>query len=208
MITQIKGKHGDTLNPASNATVIAKDIQSIALEIDSILANTKFNDTALLTSSGGGGGFTFQTGATSDETLVVDFNSALGGDTDVTGGTALDVGTTVSESLDLLLTVADGGDDAANAALIADLTTTLEAFESTVDDSLGSIGNFVQRLDAKDDSLTSAIANSQASVSRLFDADMAMEQLNATKSSIGGQAATSMLAQLNFAPQAVLQLLG
>jgi flagellin len=42
----------------------------------------------------------------------------------------------------------------------------------------------------------------------LFDADMAMEQLNATKSSIGGQAATSMLAQLNFAPQAVLQLLG
>jgi len=45
-------------------------------------------------------------------------------------------------------------------------------------------------------------------VSRLFDADMAMEQLNATKASIGGQAATAMLAQLNMQPQAVLQLMG
>ena len=204
MITQVKAKQADALNPASNATAIAKDIKSIALEIDSILANTKFNDTALLTSSGGGGGFTFQTGASSAETLKVDFNSALGGTADVAtgnGGTAEDVGTTVSSSLDLLLAVDD-------ATKIAALTTTLEAFETTVDDALGSIGNFVQRLDAKDDSLTSAIANSQASVSRLFDADMAMEQLNATKSSIGSQAATSMLAQLNFAPQAVLQLLG
>ncbi len=81
-------------------------------------------------------------------------------------------------------------------------------FETLVDNALGSIGNSVQRLDAKDDFLTSAIANSQASVSRLFDADMALEQLNATKASIGGQAATAMLAQLNMQPQAVLQLLG
>ncbi|MCK5590435.1 MAG: flagellar biosynthesis protein FliC, partial [Candidatus Pacebacteria bacterium] len=48
----------------------------------------------------------------------------------------------------------------------------------------------------------------QASVSRLFDADMALEQLNATRASIGSQAATAMLAQLNFAPQQVLQLFG
>ncbi len=211
MITQIKGKQADASNPASNATAIAKDIKSIALEIDSILANTKFNDTALLTSSGGGAGFAFQTGASSGEKLTVDFNKTLGGTSDVAtanGGTAEDVGSTVSASLDLLLAVEEGSDEAADKVLIAALTTTLEAFETTVDDSLGSIGNFVQRLDAKDDSLTSAIANSQASVSRLFDADMAMEQLNATKSSIGAQAATSMLAQLNFAPQAVLQLLG
>jgi flagellin len=84
----------------------------------------------------------------------------------------------------------------------------LDAFETAVDNALGSIGNSVQRLDAKDDFLTSAIANSQASVSRLFDADMALEQLNATKASIGANAATSMLAQLNMGPQQVLQLLG
>jgi len=75
-------------------------------------------------------------------------------------------------------------------------------------DSLGKIGNFMQRLDAKDEFLTAAITNSQASVSRLFDADIALEQLNATKASIGAQAATAMVAQLNLAPQQVLQLFG
>ena len=79
--------------------------------------------------------------------------------------------------------------------------------EASVDNALGKIGNSVQRLDAKDDFLTSAIANSQASVSRLFDADMAMEQLDATKASIGGQAATAMLAQANQSAQSVLALL-
>jgi len=201
MITQVKAKQADALNPASNATAIAKDIKSIALEINSILANTKFNDTALLTSAAGGsGGFTFQTGASSAETLLVNFSDKLGGNETVTNG-AVGVSLKVKTSVDAMVAVTD-------ATGIAALKTDLEAFEGVVDDSLGSIGNFVQRLDAKDDSLTSAIANSQASVSRLFDADMAMEQLNATKSSIGSQAATSMLAQLNFAPQAVLQLLG
>ena len=58
----------------------------------------------------------------------------------------------------------------------------------------------------KSDYLTSAISNATASVSRLFDADMAMEQLNSTKGQIGGQVATSMLAQLNAAPQNILSL--
>ena len=75
-----------------------------------------------------------------------------------------------------------------------------------VKDGLGQIGNFVQRLDIKDDYLSSAITNATASVSRLFDADMAMEQLNATKGQIGGQVATSMLSQLNSAPQNILSL--
>ncbi len=53
-----------------------------------------------------------------------------------------------------------------------------------------------------------AILNSQSAYSRLFDADMALEQLNATKAQIGGQAATSMFAQMNASPQQVLQLFG
>jgi len=40
----------------------------------------------------------------------------------------------------------------------------------------------------------------------LFDADMAMEQLNATKAQIGGQVATAMLSQLNSQPQQILSL--
>jgi flagellin len=64
----------------------------------------------------------------------------------------------------------------------------------------------VQRLDIKEETLNVSISNAQSSVSRLFDADMAYEQLNATKGSIMQQAATAMLAQLNASPQQVLQL--
>jgi flagellin len=200
MLTQIRSKVADASNPAADKSAIANDIKSIGLEIDSTIATTKFNDTNLLMSgsTGTGTGFAFQTGAASTDTLNVNYGSFIGGAGTVAGGSATNVHAEVATDLGAIIGVASG--------TIAALD--IDDFETAVDNALGSIGNYVQRLDAKDDSLTSAIANSQASVSRLFDADMAQEQLNATRSSIGGQAATAMLAQLNFAPQAVLQLLG
>jgi len=83
---------------------------------------------------------------------------------------------------------------------------SLDGLEDSIDASLGSIGNYSQRLDSKQEFLTSAISNSKSAYSRLFDADMGLEQLNATKAQIGSQAATSMFSQMNFAPQGVLQL--
>jgi len=202
MLTQIRAKKADASNPAADAAAIAKDIKSIALEIDSAIATTKFNDTNLLMSGSSGtgaSGFAFQTGAASTDKLTVNYGEFIGGAGTVAGGSATNVHADVATDLGAAIAVTD-------ATSIAALD--IDDFETAVDNALGSIGNYTQRLDAKDDFLTSAIANSQASVSRLFDADMATEQLNATKSSIGGQAATAMLAQLNFAPQAVLQLLG
>ncbi len=223
MITQIKAKQADASNPAADKTAIANDIKAIGEEIANAFSTTKFNNTSLLVSSSGSGGgvglgFTFQTGAASNDTLKVDYATSTGGG-NLTGTVATELttagGLTVTGVSTVVREALDGTDDAGTVGIaevtssnISDLSTNLNLFETEIDKALGAIGNSVQRLDAKDDFLTSAIANSQASVSRLFDADMAQEQLNATKSSIGGQAATAMLAQLNFAPQAVLQLLG
>ncbi len=200
MLTQIRAKIADASNPAADKTAIANDIKAIGLEIDSAISTTKFNDTSLLMSgaSGTGSGFTFQTGAASTDTLKVNYGQYIGGAATVAGGSATNVHADVATDLGAVIAVTD-------AASISALD--IDDFESAIDNALGSIGNSVQRLNAKDDFLTSAIANSQASVSRLFDADMAMEQLNATKAAIGGQAATAMLAQLNMSPQQVLQLL-
>ena len=200
MLTQIRSKQADASNPAADKASIANDIKSIALEIDSAIATTKFNDTNLLMSgsTGTGTGFSFQTGASSSDTLNVNYGEFIGGAGTVTGGSATLVHADIATDLSAAIAVTSSSIS----------TLDIDSFETAVDNALGAIGNYTQRLDAKDDFLTSAIANSQASVSRLFDADMATEQLNATKSSIGGQAATAMLAQLNFAPQAVLQLLG
>ena len=216
MITQIKAKVADASNPAADKAAIVNDIKAIGEEIASAFETTKFNDTSLLVSAGGAApSFSFQTGAASGDTLTVNYAVSAGGG-DLSGTTSLTTaGSNAVAGVSAVVNNAlgtDSGGDIGIAELttsnISSLLTNLDLFETEVDDALGAIGNFVQRLDAKDDFLTSAIANSQASVSRLFDADMALEQLNATKSSIGGQAATSMLAQLNFAPQAVLQLLG
>jgi len=216
MITQIKSKVADASNPAADKASIVNDIKAIAEEISSAFESTKFNDTALLVSAGGSApSFAFQTGASSGDSLTVNYATSTGGG-DLAGTTTLTTaGANTVAGVSAIVNNALGTDAGAGIGVaelttsnISDLLTNLDLFETEVDDSLGAIGNFVQRLDAKDDFLTSAIANSQASVSRLFDADMATEQLNATKSSIGGQAATAMLAQLNFAPQAVLQLLG
>lgn len=196
MITQIKAKVADSGNAAADLNALVSDVKAIAEEMQNAIDNTKFNDTELLTSTdaNNGGSFSFQTGVETTEELDVDYAA----------GTLQSNFTTLKSEIDGL-----PDSDAARTDFTAiDLTNAIDGVETAVVDSLGKIGNFLQRLDAKEDFLTSAITNSQASVSRLFDADIALEQLNATKASIGAQAATAMVAQLNMSPQQVLQLFG
>jgi len=187
MVTQIKAKIADSGNSTTDLNALQLDIKALAEEIKNGIDNTKFNDTGLLTTTAASG-FSFQTGVSTSETLDVKYAENI----------SSNFGTSKAE-IDLL-------SSASTRTSFTNLSTNLDTFENTVTASLGKVGNFIQRLDAKDDFLTVAIANSEASVSRLFDADMAMEQLNATKSSIGSQAATAMLAQMNAAPQNILQL--
>lgn len=211
MITQIRGKVADASNPTSDKSAIAKDIQAIADEIASAFGTTKFNETTLLQSvtNGAGAGFTFQTGVSSSDTININYGNV--------SGDAL-VGTVTSTSYSSLTGLSQDVSDALDqlkgitSSTISDITDgtngKLDGFEDAVDASLGSIGNYSQRLQAKQEFLSAAILNSQSAYSRLFDADVALESLNATKSQIGSQAASAMFAQLNVAPQQVLQLFG
>ncbi|GJQ63601.1 MAG: hypothetical protein SCALA702_26540 [Melioribacteraceae bacterium] len=204
LVTQIKTKISDASNPAADQQRIADDIKAMGSEIESIFKNTKYNDTQLLvsTSTGNTGTFTFQTGAASSDTLGIDFASGLVGT--LSQGGASGIASEVKTALASISGLPSSGSTIAN---IQAIETALNSFETKVDDSLSKIGNLSQRLDIKDEFLTSAISNSKASVSRLFDADMAMEQLNATKGQMSSQVATSMFSQLNMAPQSVLSLM-
>jgi flagellin len=180
LLIQIKGKVAEANDPTKNLTALANDINALGDEISAIFTNTKFNDTTLLSGSSvpSGSNFVFQTGET--EKTTINFGTM--------------------NTLDLS-SITGSGATSANITSIS-----VSTIESAVQDSLGKIGNYIQRLDVKDDYLTNAITNATASISRLFDADMAFEQLNATKGQIGQQVATSMLAQLNFQPQSLLSL--
>jgi flagellin len=180
LLIQIKGKIAEANDPTKNLTALANDINALGDEIDAIFTNTKFNDTTLLSGSSvpSGSNFVFQTGETEKTTINFGTMNTLS-----------------------LASISSSGATSANITSLS-----VSTIETAVNDALGKIGNYIQRLEVKDDYLTSAVTNATASISRLFDADMAFEQLNATKGQIGQSVATSMLAQLNFQPQSLLSL--
>ena len=180
LLTQIKGKVSDASDPTKNLGALASDINALGDEISSIFTNTKFNDTNLLSDSGvpTGSNFAFKTGES--ESTTVNF------------GTLNTIG---------LASISNSGTTSTNIVSI-----NIDTIQTAVQDALGKIGNYSQRLDVKDNYLTNAITNATSSISRLFDADMAMEQLNATKGQIGQQIATAMLSQTNTNPQNLLSL--
>lgn len=77
---------------------------------------------------------------------------------------------------------------------------------ATVSHSLENIGSWVNRLSVKESTVSVAISNTDAAYSRIFDADMAKEQLEATKMQILQQTATTMLAQSNMQASNILSL--
>lgn len=84
----------------------------------------------------------------------------------------------------------------------------------TLDDALykvsklrANLGAYQNRLEHAAKGLMNAYENTQASESRIRDADMAEESVDFTKNQILVQSGTAMLAQANVRPQSVLQLL-
>lgn len=195
LLIKVEGKLSDSTNPTADRSAIADDIKSLANEVQSILETTKFNNTSLLTgSSDAKAGFAFQVGNTYTDKITLDFAQAI-----LSGSSS-----NFNTSLGNFKNVAQAS--LTTSSTITTLQGNLSTLKSEVTNALGKIGNFVQRLDIKEETLNISMSNAQASYSRLFDADMAMEQLGATRGSILGQAATSMVAQLNSAPNAVLSL--
>lgn len=186
-LNQIKSKQIDAADPLKDSASIAKDIRTLAAEIDSILKNTDINGTQLLASTDGSTAVSNATFNVSGASFSVDF---AGASYLSTSTLATAIGTTSLQST-------------ADATVIAYDTTTVA---SNVRSALGRLGNLSQTLSSREEYLTAAIANNTATISNIFDADVAAEQLKATKGQIGSQIATAMLSQMNSAPQQILSL--
>ena len=94
-----------------------------------------------------------------------------------------------------------GGQD--SAQVFMDL---IDVASDKVSKALGYIGATVNRMDYQEASLSVAKVNTEASFNRIMNADMAFEQVEATKWAILQQTAVAMLAQANMAPQSILGL--
>jgi flagellin len=125
---------------------------------------------------------------------------------DAAGRVSFQVGANDGETIEATLISLGAAVVTANIradARIADIDTAINAV-STQRASFGAVQN---RLEHTYNNLSVYQENLSASESRIRDIDMAAEMVNFTKNNILQQAGTSMLAQAQQAPQAVLSLL-
>ncbi|CUS97748.1 flagellin [Candidatus Chrysopegis kryptomonas] len=163
---------------------IATQVNDYLAEIDEIVKQTKFNGMQLLRGAGGGdwvSGKDFQVGSDTGDTLTVKF--------DITVDSSL-----VSSSA------------VATSDLTTGFITTVDTAIKTVTQQLQYVGSLINRLDVKEANLIVSMTNTDAAASRIFDADIAKEQVEVAKLMILQQTATAQLAQANAAPQGVLAL--
>ncbi len=94
----------------------------------------------------------------------------------------------------------------ADTMMTVTLTSLADAIQN-VNKVASYVGGIVNRLTSQEDLLKSQVTNYNSAISRIEDADVAMEQLQLVKSQFLQNASLVSLAQANQNPQAFLQLI-
>jgi flagellin len=181
---------------ANSLAAINAEVKSLNTQLDNISKQTKFGATNLLD---GSYNFDFQVGANGGDTVKLDLTKASTLSTAVGGAGGTDL---------TALTIAGAASPATytSAQASTDLTS-IDAAIKGISSARSGIGAVQNQLNYTVANLQTAITNVTASRSNLTDADLATEVSKMTQSQILSQAATSVLAQANSAPQSILKLL-
>jgi flagellin len=194
-------------NDDNSRTAIQHELGSLSTQLNTIADQTAFGGTKLLDGNYNGN---FQVGANGDQTINLDLKT--GGATAGAGtfsasglgvGAASSGGSGSGATLDV---TASGfgtvGDTASSGALSA-----IDTAITNVSKARSGIGATQNQFGYTMTNLQTSIQNVSASRSNITDADLATEVTAMTQAQILTQAATSVLAQANSAPQAILKLL-
>jgi flagellin len=166
-------------------TNMQTEVGQLTTQINSILANTKFNGVALFDGTAGASGVVkIQTGANSADTVSMTFADQ-------------------TTALDLSSSTVAGADGTAATATMAAVDTALKA----VNTARASYGAAQSQLQSAVNNMTTNVTNLSDARSRIQDADYSAETTNLAKAQILSQASTAMLAQANQSQQSVLKLL-
>lgn len=220
ILTQMKTKATQAADDSlgtSERTAIKAELAALATQINLEVTQATWNSKAIFSGTGssnataGGVLFKFQIGGGNSSTNdILQFNLLK------TGNVSLESGNTGLRATQLRLDTAGGatrlsgntlsGSLVGSSASAQALMSRIDSAVADVSEALSYIGSVVNRLSYQETSLTVAKTNTEAARSRIEDADMAYEQLNATKLQILQQTASSMLAQANSGPQSILSL--
>jgi flagellin len=164
-------------------TAAQAEITNLNKQLDNISAQTAFGGTKLLDGTYTATVGVFQVGANSGEQITMALTKSDSG------------------------TLGVNGVDVTTAAGAQTAIDSIDTALATVSASRSQIGATQNQLNYTVSNLNTAIQNVTASRSNITDADLATEVTHMTQSQILTQAATSVLAQANSAPQAILKLL-
>ena len=154
--------------------------------LNDALSIAKFANKTLVSSSGTS--VTLQSGADAGDTVAITMS---------TTGTASAAGSGLG------VTLGSAGMTIGAASMISEVDNALDAVAS----HRATLGAQQAQLESTVRNLSNVAENTAAAAGRIMDTDYAAETANLTKAQILQQAATSVLAQANAQPQAVLSLL-
>ncbi|MFN3531413.1 MAG: flagellin [Candidatus Brocadia sp.] len=219
ILTQMKTKATQAADDSlgtSERTAIKAELAALATQISLEVTQATWNSKPIFSGTGSSNAtagnvlFRFQIGAGNSTTNdLLKFNLLK------TGNVSLESGNTGFRATQLRLDASGGtrlsgntlaGSLVGSSASAQELMGRIDSAVADVSEALSYIGSVVNRLTYQETSLTVAKTNTEAARSRIEDADMAYEQLEATKLQILQQTASAMLAQANTGPQAILGL--
>ena len=164
-------------------TAINDQFTALRTEFDEISGDTLFNGNSLFSATA----MTFQVGEGATDTLSVTIGTSV-------AATVGEDDTDISASS--LTTTANAGT----------AITTIDTAIASLSKSIQNVGDYNARLSSKEESLSLAISNTDATRSRIEDADFAKEQMGMMKLSILQQTTIGSFAQANSSAQMVLAL--
>ncbi|WP_375492564.1 flagellin [uncultured Jatrophihabitans sp.] len=175
---------------ANSLSAINAEMKSLNSELTNVSSQTKFGSVNLLD---GSFNKVFQVGANGGETISLNLTSA-------------DVKPATLTTSTLTIAASTSPTTYSDTDASGDLTKIDNAIK-TVSTARSNIGAVQNQLTYTVTNLNTAITNVTASRSNLTDADLATQVTKMTQQQILTSAATSVLAQANSAPQAILKLL-
>ena len=197
------------------STIVVADESAVyTLTVDGVVYTSASTDANMNTLN------TALMAATADDGTVLGdlFTATNTGSTNATGNLLLTRAVKGDQTTsDFTLAIASGGStnfsagsDATTTAgesKASDAITAIDAALATVASERATLGATQAQLESTVRNLANVAENTAAAAGRIMDTDYAAETANLTKAQILQQAATSILAQANAQPQAVLSLL-
>ncbi|SDX00319.1 flagellin [Pseudomonas syringae] len=178
-------------NSSEGRDALNKEFSQMSSELTRISQSTNLNGKALL--NGSASTMTFQVGADSGASNQISVTLSASFDANTMG---------VGSAITIV-----GSDSAAAETNFSAAIAAIDSALSTINNTRSDLGAVQNRLTSTISNLQNINANASQALSRIEDTDFAAETAQLTKQQTLQQASTSVLAQANQLPSAVLKLL-